>query len=150
LIPFSTKALARSPSATLAPRHSKLAAYEWELVELVQAVCHWWSYLWGHPFMIKTNHFSLEYLLDQRMATIPQHKWASKLIGFDFRVEFHPAASNMVVDTLSRRNTEEGALAMVLSAPSFQLFDDLRQELPALANLRTLMEEVRNGSEGEH
>jgi hypothetical protein len=42
----------------------------------------------GRPFLIKTDHFSLKFLLDQCLATIPQHQWVSKLIGFDFRIEF--------------------------------------------------------------
>jgi hypothetical protein len=33
--------------------HAKLAAYERELIRLVQAVCHWRAYLWGHSFIIK-------------------------------------------------------------------------------------------------
>jgi hypothetical protein len=51
-------------SHQLAPRHTKLAPYEQELIRLVQAVRHWRSYLWGHPFLIKTDHFSLKFLLD--------------------------------------------------------------------------------------
>jgi hypothetical protein len=39
---------------------------------------------------------------------------------------------------------------MVMSTPSFQLFEDLRQELLASTDLRVVMEEVRNGSKGEH
>jgi hypothetical protein len=42
----------------------------------------------GHPFLIMTDHFSLKFLLDQRLSTIPQHQWANKLIGFNFRIKF--------------------------------------------------------------
>jgi hypothetical protein len=35
-----------------APRHTKLAAYERELIGLVQAVKHWRPYLWGHHLLI--------------------------------------------------------------------------------------------------
>jgi hypothetical protein len=30
--------------------------------------------LWGRPFVIHTDHFSLTFLLDQKIATIPQHQ----------------------------------------------------------------------------
>jgi len=33
-------------SKTVAPRHTKLAAYERELISLVQVVRHWRPYLW--------------------------------------------------------------------------------------------------------
>jgi hypothetical protein len=34
-------------SRVIAPQHAKLAAYERELIGLVQAVRHWRPYLWG-------------------------------------------------------------------------------------------------------
>jgi hypothetical protein len=60
-------------SRPMAPRHRALAAYERELIGLVQAVRHWRPYLWGRRFVVKMDHYSLKYLLDQRLATIPQH-----------------------------------------------------------------------------
>ena len=52
-------------SRPFAPRHLKLAAYERELISLVQAVHHWRPYLWGRSFHIRTDHYSLKFLLDQ-------------------------------------------------------------------------------------
>jgi hypothetical protein len=75
-------------SRAIAPHHAKLAAYERELIGLVQAIKHWRPYLWGHHFLIHTDHYSLKFLLDQRLSTTPHHQWASKLLGFDFSVEF--------------------------------------------------------------
>jgi hypothetical protein len=40
-------------SKTIAPRHASLAAYELELIGLVQAVRHWRPYLWGTPLSSK-------------------------------------------------------------------------------------------------
>jgi hypothetical protein len=60
-------------SRDVAPHHAKLTAYERELIGLVKAVKHWWSYLWTRPFVVRTDHFSLKYLLDQRLSTIPQY-----------------------------------------------------------------------------
>jgi hypothetical protein len=58
-------------SRQMAQRHSKLAAYERELIALVQAVKHWRPYLWGRPFVIRTDHYNLKFLLDQRLAMLP-------------------------------------------------------------------------------
>ena len=51
-------------SRPFAARHVKLAAYERELIGLVQAVRHWRPYLWGRRFLIRTDHYSLKFLLD--------------------------------------------------------------------------------------
>jgi hypothetical protein len=85
--------------------------------------------LWGRLFLLCTNHFSLKFLLDQRLSTILQHQWASKLLGFDFQVEYKPSATNVVTDALSHRNIEDSTLAHALSVPSFELFNELRAEL---------------------
>jgi hypothetical protein len=113
-------------SRPVAPRHRALAAYEQELIGLVQAVRHWQPYLWGRSFIVRTNHYSLKYLLDQRLATIPQHHWVGKLLGFDFSVEYKPGAANSVADALSRRDTEDGTL-LAISGPRFDFLDRLRQ-----------------------
>jgi hypothetical protein len=76
-------------------------------------------------------------LLDQRLATIPQHHWVGKLLGFDFAVEYKPGAANSVADALSRRDTEDGE-PLALSGPRFDFVDRLRQaqlDDPALVEL---------------
>jgi hypothetical protein len=62
-------------SRPVAPRRRSLAADERELIGLVLAVHHWRLYLWGHCFLVSTDHFILKFLLDQRLTTIPQHHW---------------------------------------------------------------------------
>ena len=47
-----------------ASRHLKYPAYEKELIGLAKAVVHWRPYLWGNHFIVRTNHYSLKYLLD--------------------------------------------------------------------------------------
>ena len=60
-------------SRPFAAHHLKLVAYEQELISLVQAVRHWRPYLWGRHFLIRTDHYSLKFLLDQCLLTVPQH-----------------------------------------------------------------------------
>jgi hypothetical protein len=93
-------------SRLFAARHLKLAAYELELIDRVQAVRHWRPYLWGRQFLVRTDHFSLKYLLDQRLSTVPQHQWISKLFWFDFIVEYRPGRLNTMADALFHRDVE--------------------------------------------
>ena len=123
-------------------QQAHLAAYERELIGLVQAVRHWRLYLWGRRFVVRTDHRSLRFLLDQRLTTIPQHQWASKLLGFDFVVEYKPGSMNVVADALSRRDEGQGEL-LALSAPQFSLFDDIRQEINGDSALSQLRDAIR-------
>jgi hypothetical protein len=70
-------------------------------------------------------------------VTIPQNQWASKLIGFDFRVEFRPGTNNVVTGALSRRDTEEEWALLALLAPSFQIFDGIRHKLDSNLDTRS-------------
>lgn len=45
-------------------------------------------YLLGRHFIIKTDHFSLKHLLDQRISTLMQQKWLTKLLGYDYEILF--------------------------------------------------------------
>jgi hypothetical protein len=60
-------------SRPFAVRHLKLAAYERELIGLVQAVRHWRPYLCGRHFIVRMDHYALKFMLDQRLSTVPQH-----------------------------------------------------------------------------
>jgi hypothetical protein len=132
-------------SRPIAPRHQALAAYERELIGLVQAVQHWRPYLWGRCFVVKTDRYSLKYLLDQRLSTIPQHHWVDKLLGFTFTMEYRSGATNVVADALSRRGTEESVL-LAISAPRFDFIARLRQAQAMDPALSAIHEGVGTGT----
>jgi hypothetical protein len=132
-------------SRPVAPHHRTLAAYKRELIGLVQAVRHWRPYLWGRRFLIKTDHYSLKHLLDQCLATISQYHWVSKLLGFDFMVEYRSGASNTVADALSRRDNEEGELLAIL-APRFDFIERLRHAQDTDPALVIIHDELRAGT----
>lgn len=132
-------------SQPMALRHKNLAAYEQELIGLVQAIRHWRLYLWGRAFLVQTDHYSLKFLLDQRLATIPQHHWVSKLLGFDFRVEYHPGRQNTVANALSRRDSKEMS-SLALFGPQFAIFDDIRREIKESAELQAIKSQVLEGT----
>jgi hypothetical protein len=136
-------------SRPLTPCHSKLATYECKLIRLVQAVHHWCPYLSRFAFLIHIDHFCLKYLLDQRLSMIPQHQWDSKLMGFNFRVEYQPGSANIVADTLSRCDTINDSEVAALSAPTFNIFDSLRAQIATSPELQQLKIEVADGGRSD-
>jgi hypothetical protein len=131
-------------SHLIAPRHAKLAAYERELIGLVIAVKHWRPYLWGRTFLIRSGHYSLKYILDQCLSAIPQHQWVSKLLGYDFTVEYKPGKQNIVVDALSRWDATEPSL-MALSEITFPIFDHLKAEITTNEEAGKLAQSIKTG-----
>jgi hypothetical protein len=137
-------------SCPFATHHSKLAAYEQELIGLVQVVRHWRPYLWGRRFLVRTDHYSLKFLLDQRLSTVPQHQWLSKLFGFDFAVEYRPGRLNSVADALSRRDEDasDTPRALAISGPTFAFLDELRAATLQDAEASRLTQRLQAGELG--
>jgi hypothetical protein len=133
-------------SRPFATRHLKLAAYERELIGLVQAVRHWRSYLWGRRFLVRTDHFALKFMLDQHLSTVSQHHWISKLFRFDFSVEYRPRRFNTVADALSRRDAE-AMESLAISVPSLQLYDEIRSDGSSRPEWKQLHEQILNGTQ---
>jgi len=48
------------------------STYDRELLALILALHRWKHYLLGHHFFVKTDHFNLKYLLEQRITTNEQ------------------------------------------------------------------------------
>lgn len=76
------------------------------------AVQKWRPYLFGQHFVIQTDQQSLKYLLEQRVGTLAQQKWLTKLMGYDFSVEYHSGRENRAANALSRRD-EQGELRAI-------------------------------------
>ncbi|CAL5348860.1 unnamed protein product [Camellia sinensis] len=90
-------------SKGLSARDQLLSTYEKELMAVVLAVLKWRHYLLGRKFLIRTDHQSLKYLLEQRVGIPFQQKWITKLLGYDFEIIYRCGKENMAADALSRR-----------------------------------------------
>ncbi|RDX87042.1 Retrovirus-related Pol polyprotein from transposon 17.6, partial [Mucuna pruriens] len=93
--------------------------YERELMEVVQAVQRWHQYLLGHRITSLTDQHSLKFFTQQRFNIEEQYKWASKLLGYDFEIQYKPGRENSVADVLSR--------SVTYAAISFLKFTDGEQ-----------------------
>jgi hypothetical protein len=61
------------------------------------------QYLVGNKFMVKTDHNSLKYFLEQKDLSECQQKWVTKVQAFDFDIEYVKGKKKIVADALSRR-----------------------------------------------
>lgn len=90
-------------SQGLSPRHLGHSPYEKELLALLVVVEKWRHYLQPNHFIIRTDHFSLKFLKDQRITSALQHKGISKLMGLNYEIHYRNGVDNVVVDALSRK-----------------------------------------------
>lgn len=100
-------------SKSLGPKWQKLSVYEKELLAVVHAVQKWEQYLMGNHFIIKTDQKSLKWLLQQRISTPFQVFWLSKLMGFDYEIQYKGGSENIAADALSRVQGSEVLLLAI-------------------------------------
>jgi hypothetical protein len=94
----------------LCERHLGKSTYEKEMMAILHVMDIWHPYLLGQCFQIKTNHCSLKYFLEQRISSLEQQKWVTKMLGYDYEIIYKKGKENVVVDSLSWKYEEEGSL----------------------------------------
>lgn len=94
-------------SKALSSKHLGLSTYEKELLAVIMATQKWRTYLLGQKFIIKTDHEALKHFMEQKLTTILQQKWLSKMLGFDYVIAYKKGKDNVVADALSRMHEKE-------------------------------------------
>lgn len=130
-------------SKTLGPRWKSLSVYEKELLAIVFAVQRWEQYLSGSHFIIKTDQKSLKWLLEQKISTPFQQFWLSKLLGFDYEIQYKKGVDNVVADALSRVHGSE-VLFLAISVISSNLEDLIKKSYTLDNNLIALLVQLEN------
>ncbi|KAK8947051.1 hypothetical protein KSP39_PZI006620 [Platanthera zijinensis] len=129
-------------SKALAPRTLGLSVYEKEMLAVIHAVALWRPYLLGRHFTIRTDHQSLKHFLEQRISSPLQQKWVTKLLGYDYAIEYRPGKDNRVADALSR--LPEGGLAHI-SGPQLESMDEIQDAVQRDPELRAIVEDLQQG-----
>lgn len=85
------------------------------IFSIINVVDKWRPYLLGRHFSIKTNHHSLQFLLEQKVTTALQQKGLTKLLALDYTIQYKQGIDNVAADALSRRDMQIEALLCIHS-----------------------------------
>ena len=94
---------------------------------ILHAVDTWRPYFLGCQFKIKTNHHNLKYFLEQHLYSLEQHKWVTKMLGYDYEIIYKKGKDNVMVDALSLQYKDKASL-LSLSAPIPDWLNQAHQE----------------------
>ncbi|GKE28307.1 transposon ty3-G gag-pol polyprotein, partial [Tanacetum coccineum] len=137
-------------SKTLSTRHQALSTYEKKFLAVLLALEKWRGYLLDRHFVIKTDHYSVKYLLNQRITTLAQMKWLPKLIGFDYEVIYKQGKDNVVADALSRKEREGECLHINITTVSTALYNQVKQTWLTDNHLKAICHQLKEGQIKKH
>ncbi|KAD1976350.1 hypothetical protein E3N88_42078 [Mikania micrantha] len=92
-----------APSNKFKTSNKFKSAFDRELLALALAVQKWSHYLLGTHFFIKTDHYTLKFLFEQRLTTTEQQRLLLKLMPYQFSIIHRKGVENRGADSLSCR-----------------------------------------------
>lgn len=111
---------------------------------IVAAIQRWKGYLMNKPFVIKTDHQALKFMLEQKECNPTLQKWLSKLLGLQYTVLYQKGCENQVVDALSRSPevVQYSAISSVMNDWMGQIQDSVQMD-GKLQGLQGLIDAIK-------
>lgn len=104
----------------------------------------WRQYLLGRRFIIYTDHQNLRSLLHQTIQTPEQHKWLTKLLGFEFQILYKLGNCNRLANALSciHEDPQIQLSTLAVSKPISALWGALLQAYKDDPSIQSLLEAI--------
>lgn len=87
-------------SKGLTHKEKQKPIYEREFMATVLSIQKWRHCLLGQRFVLRTDQQSLKYLLEQWEITLDYQRWLTRILGYEFDIEYKVASENKVPDGL--------------------------------------------------
>ncbi|KAI9157677.1 hypothetical protein LWI28_026180 [Acer negundo] len=111
------------------------------MLAIVFVVHKWQPYLLGRHFKIITDHRNLKFFHDQRISSLEQQKWVSKVLGYDYEIIYRQGVENSAADALSR---EGEYYSYAIYSPLFSSIADIAQEYAHDSDLSLIIERLKS------
>ena len=80
------------------------STYDKEFYAMIRALEHWMHYLKIQPFVLHSDHESLQYINGQKKLNPRHAKWVEFMQTFNFVAKYKTGKANIVADALSRKH----------------------------------------------
>ena len=131
-------------SKVLGQRARQKSMYEKELMAIVLSVMKWPQYLLGRKFIIRTDQQSLRFLMAQKEVGSEYQRWMSKLLGYEFEIQYKPGAHNKMADALSHKEHPDMECSTLISAGGIK-WEDFQQQVHTDPFIQQLVQAIQQG-----
>ena len=87
--------------------------------------------------MIRIDHSSVQYLLQQKTLSTEQSKWIEKIVAFDMETIHKKWKENVIADALSRKDEDITSYSISVAIPYW--LDEIRSEYTKDPETRTII-----------
>ena len=98
---------------------------ERECLALVFAVGKWRPYLWGHPFVVWTDHAALTFLMSAKGLVGRLARWALTLQQYEIIIKHRAGKLNTNADALSRLQWGTESLPVLLGESTHRFLEEI-------------------------
>lgn len=81
--------------------------------------------------------------MDQVIKTLEQQNYLSKLLGYDYTIQYKFGKTNVVTDALSRIPPPTSGQCMILSTPHFIFIDAMRKHFTTSSSFQDKLQQIR-------
>ena len=106
------------PAGFLTKAERQYAATRREMLALVRSLSHFRPYLYGRPFVVRTDHRALQWLHSFKHPEGQIACWLQTLAEYQFTVEKRQDSEHSNADALSRRPNSHTDESCLVTAPS--------------------------------
>ena len=89
-------------SRVLDGRERRYSTTKKEMLAMVYAIRHFRHYLYGRPFLVRTDHNALKWLQSFKEPEGQVARWLELLAQYDYKIEHRPGRKHQNADALSR------------------------------------------------
>lgn len=94
-------------SKTLSKPERNYCVTRRELLAVVKSIEHFYKYLYGRKFLLRTDHAALKWLMQFKNPEGQVARWIERLQEFDFEIEHRAGTAHRNADAMSRRPCSE-------------------------------------------